>query len=92
MLRIAINGYGRIGRAVLRALFERDLENQIRIEAINDLSDTRAMAHLTRFDSTFGRFQGQVDLHEAMLQIRGQSLRLLQERAPAHVTRAGPAP
>ena len=85
MLRIAINGYGRIGRAVLRALFERNLENQIRIEAINDLSDRAAMAHLTRFDTTFGRFQGQVDLHEDMLQIRGQSIRLLQERDPAQL-------
>ncbi|HAQ26582.1 MAG TPA: erythrose-4-phosphate dehydrogenase, partial [Pseudomonas sp.] len=85
MLRIAINGYGRIGRAVLRALFERNLENQIRIEAINDLSDQAAMAHLTRFDTTFGRFQGQVDLHEDMLQIRGQSIRLLQERDPAQL-------
>ncbi|MFL9813469.1 type I glyceraldehyde-3-phosphate dehydrogenase [Stutzerimonas sp. VN223-3] len=80
MLRIAINGYGRIGRAVLRALFERNLENQIHIEAINDLSDRTAMAHLTRFDTTFGRFQEQVDLHDDMLQIRGQSIRLLQER------------
>src|SRR5690606_24331269 len=85
MLRIAINGYGRIGRAVLRALFERNLENQIRIEAINDLSDQAAMAHLTRFDSTFGRFHGQVDLYEDMLQIRGQSIRLLQERDPAQL-------
>lgn len=85
MLRIAINGYGRIGRAVLRALFERNLENQIRIEAINDLSDQTAMAHLTRFDSTFGRFQGQVDLHEDVLQIRGQSIRLLQERDPSQL-------
>ena len=80
MLRIAINGYGRIGRAVLRALFVRKLENQIHIEAINDLSDRPAMAHLTRFDTTFGRFQGQVDLHEDVMQIRGQSIRLLQER------------
>ncbi len=85
MLRIAINGYGRIGRAVLRALFERNLESQIRIEAINDLSDQTAMAHLTRFDSTFGRFQDQVEQHENVLQIRGQSIRLLQERDPAQL-------
>ncbi|HCJ27997.1 MAG TPA: type I glyceraldehyde-3-phosphate dehydrogenase [Pseudomonas sp.] len=85
MLRIAINGYGRIGRAVLRALFERNLENQIHIEAINDLSERSAMAHLTRFDTTFGRFQGQVDLHDDMMQIRGQSIRLLQERDPSQL-------
>jgi glyceraldehyde 3-phosphate dehydrogenase len=85
MLRIAINGYGRIGRAVLRALFERNLENRIHIEAINDLSDRSAMAHLTRFDTTFGRFQGQVDLHDDVMQIRGQSIRLLHERDPSQL-------
>ncbi|MCQ4319009.1 type I glyceraldehyde-3-phosphate dehydrogenase [Stutzerimonas stutzeri] len=85
MLRVAINGYGRIGRAVLRALFERNLENQIHIEAINDLSERSAMAHLTRFDTTFGRFQGQVDLHDDVMQIRGQSIRLLQERDPSQL-------
>lgn len=85
MLRIAINGYGRIGRAVLRALFERNLENQIHVEAINDLSERSAMAHLTRFDSTFGRFHGQVDLHDDMMQIRGQSIRLLHERDPSQL-------
>ncbi|MEL7561182.1 type I glyceraldehyde-3-phosphate dehydrogenase [Stutzerimonas chloritidismutans] len=85
MLRIAINGYGRIGRAVLRALFERNLENQIHIEAINDLSERSAMAHLTRFDTTFGRFHGQVDLRDDVMQIRGQSIRLLQERDPTQL-------
>ncbi len=85
MLRIAINGYGRIGRAVLRALFERNLENQIHVEAINDLSDRAAMAHLTRFDTTFGRFHGQVDLRDDVMQIRGQSIRLLQERDPTQL-------
>ncbi|UPQ83214.1 type I glyceraldehyde-3-phosphate dehydrogenase [Pseudomonas knackmussii] len=85
MLRVAINGYGRIGRAVLRALFERNLENQIHIEAINDLSERSAMAHLTRFDTTFGRFHGQVDLHDDVMQIRGQSIRLLQERDPTQL-------
>jgi glyceraldehyde 3-phosphate dehydrogenase len=80
MLRIAINGYGRIGRALVRALFERGLEHKIHIEAINDLSDFSTLAHLTRFDSTFGRFSGQVLLHDDILQIHGQSIRLLRER------------
>ena len=79
MLRIAINGYGRIGRALVRALFERGLQKQIHIEAINDLSDFSTLAHLTRFDSTFGRFAGQVLLHDDILQIHGQSIRLLPE-------------
>ncbi len=55
MLRIAINGYGRIGRDILRALFERGLHNKLQIVAINDLGNAETLAHLTRFDSTFGR-------------------------------------
>ena len=80
MLRIALNGYGRIGRALIRALFERELHTQIHVEAINDLGDSGLLAHLTRFDSTFGRFHGQIDLHDDIMQIRGQSIRLLKER------------
>ena len=79
MLRIAINGYGRIGRAVLRAIFQNGLESRIRVEAINDLGNHATLAHLTRFDSTYGRYPGSVTLHEDMLQISGQSIRLLQE-------------
>ena len=85
MLRIAINGYGRIGRALVRALFERGLEHKIRIEAINDLSDFSTLAHLTRFDSTFGRFNGQVQQHDDTLQINDQSIRLLREREPVNL-------
>ena len=82
MLRIAINGYGRIGRAILRAIFQSDLHTRIHVEAINDLGDHATLAHLTRFDSTYGRYPGSVVLHEDMLQISGQSIRLLQERDP----------
>lgn len=82
MLRIAINGYGRIGRAILRALFERGLEQQIHLEAINDLGDASTLSHLTRFDSTFGRFNARVAQHDDILQINGQSIRLLRERDP----------
>jgi glyceraldehyde 3-phosphate dehydrogenase len=80
MLRIAINGYGRIGRAIVRAVFERGLETKLHIEAINDLGDFATLAHLTRFDSTFGRFKGHVSLHDDILQVHGQSIRLLHER------------
>lgn len=80
MLRIALNGYGRIGRALLRALFERGLENQLHVEAINEVGDFKTLAHLTRFDSTFGRFNGHVGLYEDTLQVHGQSIHLLGER------------
>ncbi|MDH4554268.1 type I glyceraldehyde-3-phosphate dehydrogenase [Pseudomonas sp. BN417] len=85
MLRIALNGYGRIGRAVVRALFERGLDQRLRIEAINDLGDFESLAHLTRFDSTFGRFPGHVALHDDHLQVNGQTIRLLRERDPVNL-------
>ncbi len=80
MLRIAINGYGRIGRAVVRALFERGLQNQVQVVAINDLSEHNTLVHLTRFDSTFGRFPEPVTLEGDSMVVRGQSIRLLAER------------
>jgi glyceraldehyde 3-phosphate dehydrogenase len=79
MLRIAINGYGRIGRAVVRALFQRGLQERIQIVAINDLSPHKTLAHLTRFDSTFGRFPETVGLEGDSMLIGGQSIRLLAE-------------
>lgn len=85
MLRIALNGYGRIGRAILRALFERDLEQQIRIEAINDIGQFQTLAHLTRFDSTFGRFNGHVELQDDVLKVRGQSIQLFGEKDPRNL-------
>jgi glyceraldehyde 3-phosphate dehydrogenase len=80
MLRIAINGYGRIGRAVVRALFERGLQDRVQVVAINDLSDHKTLVHLTRFDSTFGRFPEPVTLEGDSMVVRGQAIRLLAER------------
>ena len=62
--RIAINGYGRIGRCVLRALYESANYRDLRIVALNDLADIRTLTHLTRYDSTHGRFQGTVEASE----------------------------
>ncbi|MFZ3155734.1 type I glyceraldehyde-3-phosphate dehydrogenase [Pseudomonas sp.] len=80
MLRIAINGYGRIGRCLVRALFERKLEQQIHLSAINDLGEQSTLAHLTRFDSTFGRFPGDMRLDGDTLRVNGQLIQLLRER------------
>lgn len=79
MLRIAINGYGRIGRNILRTLFERGLDKDIQIVAINDLSDAKILTHLTRFDSTFGRFSHDVQLQDEHLIIGEQSIRILKQ-------------
>lgn len=83
MLRIAINGYGRIGRNILRALFERGLHSKLQIVAINDLGDAKILAHLTRFDSTFGRFADNVELNGEYLKVGQQSIRLFSQPNPA---------
>lgn len=81
-LRIAINGYGRIGRNVLRAWFEAGASDALKFVAINDLGSPEALAHLTRYDSVHGRFPLPVSLLDGHLDISGQHVRLLQEPAP----------
>jgi erythrose-4-phosphate dehydrogenase len=78
MLRLAINGYGRIGRTVLRALQESPHREHLRVVAINEVADAATVAHLTRYDSTHGRFPGSVELRGDQLLIAGQ---------PKHLTR-----
>lgn len=77
--RIAINGYGRIGRCVLRAFYESADYADLRIVAINDLADARTLAHLTRYDSTHGRFLGSVEESARQLLINGDSIQLFQQ-------------
>lgn len=81
-IKVAINGYGRIGRNVLRALFEANRGNEIEIVAINDLGGQEINAHLTRFDTTHGPFHGEVRLEEKFLVINGQKIALFSERDP----------
>ena len=79
MLRVAINGYGRIGRCIVRALFERHETGQIKVVAINDLADNELLVHLTEFDSNHGRFPGAVSFEEDQLIINDQSITMLTE-------------
>jgi glyceraldehyde 3-phosphate dehydrogenase len=81
-LRVAINGYGRIGRNVLRAYFEAGASAGLEFVAINDLGKPEALAHLTRYDSTHGRFAGQVELQGDVLRINGKAIRVLSEPQP----------
>ncbi|WP_439133996.1 type I glyceraldehyde-3-phosphate dehydrogenase [Pseudomaricurvus sp.] len=81
-IRVAINGYGRIGRNVLRALYESDYRKQIQIVAINDLGDTEFNAHLTRYDSIHGRFPGEVDVDNHSLVVNGDAIQTFSERDP----------
>ncbi|WP_439133796.1 type I glyceraldehyde-3-phosphate dehydrogenase [Pseudomaricurvus sp.] len=76
-IRLAINGYGRIGRCVLRALFEAGLQDQLQVVAINELADCKTIAHLTKYDSTHGRFPGAVSIADDHLSIDGQMIRVL---------------
>jgi D-erythrose 4-phosphate dehydrogenase len=69
MIRVAINGYGRIGRSVLRAVYESQLQDQIKIVAINEPADSKTIAHLTKYDSTHGRFLGDIEVSERSLTI-----------------------
>jgi D-erythrose 4-phosphate dehydrogenase len=77
--RIAINGYGRIGRCVLRALHESRAWPDLQIVAINDLTDTHSLVYLTRYDSTHGRFPGKVEGRDGVLSIDGQDVQVFSE-------------
>lgn len=83
MIKIAINGYGRIGRNVLRALYESDRNEEIKIVAINDLAPANVNAHLTQFDSVHGRFNQKVELDGTTLVVGEDKITLTQERDPA---------
>ncbi|ASQ47288.1 type I glyceraldehyde-3-phosphate dehydrogenase [Legionella clemsonensis] len=81
-IRVAINGYGRIGRCILRALYEYKRQNEFSIVAINDLAGIETTAHLTRYDSTHGRFSSQVQVEANNLVIDGHAIRVTAERDP----------
>ncbi|WP_136247053.1 type I glyceraldehyde-3-phosphate dehydrogenase [Halomonas borealis] len=83
-LRIAINGYGRIGQCVLRALVERGMP-ELEVVAINELSGLDTIAYLTRFDTTHGRFPGRVEVDDQYLMIDERPIRVLSEADPANL-------
>jgi len=80
--RIGINGFGRIGRQSMKALLER-YPREIEVVAVNDLTDTRTNAHLLKYDSTYGRFPGEVEATADALIVNGQSIKVLSQRDPA---------
>jgi len=82
-IKIAINGYGRVGRTILRALYEQDRRRDVRIVAINDLGDAATNAHLTRYDSVHGRFSCQVGVEGGDLVVDGDRIKVCAERDPA---------
>jgi glyceraldehyde 3-phosphate dehydrogenase len=81
-VKIAINGYGRIGRNVLRALYESGRTDELQIVAVNDLGDAQTNAHLTRFDTAHGPFPGEVSVEGDSLIVNGDRIRVCAERDP----------
>lgn len=81
-IKLAINGYGRIGRNILRALYESKHHHDLQIVAINDLGDLKVNAHLTQFDTTHGPFPAKVSTSENYLVINGDEIWALSERSP----------
>ena len=82
MIRVAINGFGRIGRLAFRVMSQR---NDIEVVAINDLTDNKTLAHLLKYDSVHGKFNGTVDFTETSLIVNGKSIAGLAEKNPANL-------
>ena len=80
--RIGINGFGRIGRQSMKALLER-YPREIEVVAVNDLTDTKTNAHLLKYDSTYGRFPGEVEATADSLIVNGHSIKVISQRDPA---------
>ena len=83
-VRVAINGFGRIGRLVLRAIYESG-RSDLEVVAINDLADVHTNAHLLKYDSVHGRFPGTVEASEGVMTVNGHAIKVLQERDPAQL-------
>jgi glyceraldehyde 3-phosphate dehydrogenase len=82
--RVGINGFGRIGRQSMKAILERH-GGELEVVAINDLTDTKANAHLLKYDSTYGRFPGEVEATPDSLIVNGQKIKVLAQRDPAQI-------
>src|SRR5438132_115307 len=82
MPNFAINGFGRIGRNVLRAMSQKQVE---RVVAINDLTDTHTLAHLLKWDSVHGKFEGEIGYDDENIIVRGHKIKVLKERDPANL-------
>src|ERR1035437_9909286 len=82
--RIGINGFGRIGRQTLRAILERH-PDELEVTVVNDLTDTKTNAHLFKYDSTYGVFDGNVIAHDNALEVNGRKVSVVAERDPGKI-------
>ena len=84
-VKLAINGYGRIGRNVMRAIYESGRTDEFQVVAINDLADAATNAHLTQYDTAHGKFPGEVGVENGDLVINGDRIKVFAERDPANL-------
>ncbi|MDK1288779.1 erythrose-4-phosphate dehydrogenase [Pseudoalteromonas umbrosa] len=84
-IKLAINGFGRIGRNIVRALFESGRHNEFQIVAINELADPEGIAHLMKYDTSHGRFAFPVNLNKPYLEVAGQQIQIFNEQDPSHL-------
>src|SRR6478672_11343998 len=84
-IKVAINGYGRIGRNILRAFYEGGKKQDIQIVAINDLGNAESNAHLTRYDTAHGKFSGTVTVEGDNMIVNGDKIRVFAQRNPAEI-------
>ena len=84
-IRVAINGYGRIGRNILRALYESGRNRELQIVAVNDLGSPETNAHLTRYDTVHGKFKGTVAVEGDSMMVNGDRIKVLAQRDPAQL-------
>ncbi len=84
-VKVGINGYGRIGRNVLRALYEAGRTREIQIVAVNDLADPQTNAHLTQYDTAHGKFPGKVSVEGDSIVVNGDRIKVYAERDPAKI-------
>jgi glyceraldehyde 3-phosphate dehydrogenase len=83
-IRVGINGFGRIGRQSMKAILERHAQD-VEVVAVNDLTDTQTNAHLLRYDSTYGRFPGEVEATADSLIVNGHKIKVIAQRDPAQI-------
>jgi glyceraldehyde 3-phosphate dehydrogenase len=82
-IKVAINGFGRIGRNILRAFHESAKKHDLQFVAINDLGDAKTNAHLLKYDTAHGRFKGSVEVSGSTLKVNGQDIQVVAERDPS---------
>ena len=85
MVKVGISGFGRIGRSVMRGYFENGYEDKFDIVAVNATGSTEDFAHLFKYDSAFGRFDGEVEAYDGGIKINGKNIKFVDHRDPAEI-------